>query len=144
MASARCDECGAPVDGTLDCRARLEGILAWEWNDPELQALHFLTVAAYHLQHPSAFLPEALERLWQNLGDYLDGRVTVDELRRRTGAAFDGPRRVLLPEEARVPVLRSWSSTVASVYPGAGPHAAADRVRSWADGVRRERPRPPA
>ncbi len=141
-AASRCDECGAPVDGDLDCRSRLEGLLAWEWSDPALQAVHFLTVTAYNLQHPAQFSDEALDGLWVSLGDYLDGTATVHDLRRRARAAFDGPRRVLRREEERRPRSRAWSLTVATVYPGGGPHAASERVRAWAEAVRAER-RPP-
>ena len=50
---AICLECGTRrVDG-LTCWEQLGAILAWEWQDPELQAVHFLTVASYTLQHPA-------------------------------------------------------------------------------------------
>lgn len=123
----------------MDCRGRLEGILAWEWNDPALQAVHFLTVAAYNIQHPSAFTPEAIDGLWRSRVDYLDGRVSIEEIRRRTGTAFSGDRRVLVPASERTAAARAWSRTIASVYPGPGPGGAADRVRAWATSVGQER-----
>lgn len=46
-ASECCPECGGPkVDG-LDCWEQLGGVIAWEVEDPELAAEHFLTVASY-------------------------------------------------------------------------------------------------
>jgi hypothetical protein len=44
-----CPECGAPPVDDLDCGGQLGGIIAWEWQDPELMAQHFLTVASYNL-----------------------------------------------------------------------------------------------
>ena len=58
-----CPECGAPsVNGTT-CWEVLGALLAWEYDDPELQAEHFLTVASYNLQHPAQFTETALAGL---------------------------------------------------------------------------------
>jgi hypothetical protein len=39
-----CPECGAPRVNGMTCWEMLGMLLAWEYDDPELQAEHFLTV----------------------------------------------------------------------------------------------------
>ncbi len=41
-----CPECGAPVVDGLTCWEQLGLLIAWEFQDPELQAEHFLTVSS--------------------------------------------------------------------------------------------------
>ena len=60
-------------------------ILAWEWQDPELPAVHFLTVASYNLQHPAQFTGPALVGLREQFVAHLDEGVPVTEIRRRVG-----------------------------------------------------------
>lgn len=131
-----CPECGAPrVDG-MTCWEQLGGILAWEANDPELGAEHFLTVASYNLQHPSQFTDEALDGLRKAFVEHLDHGLPVAEIRRRMGKAFEGKARVMRPEPERRPVLRTWPMTVADVYLPDQPQGAAGRVRQWARSIR--------
>src|SRR5262249_19672063 len=78
-----CSECGAPrVDG-LTCWEQLGALLAREGDDAELRAEHFLTVAAYNLQHPAQFTEAALAGLRSAFVERLDHGVAVEELRRR-------------------------------------------------------------
>ncbi|MCB0185693.1 MAG: hypothetical protein KDE31_15605, partial [Caldilineaceae bacterium] len=56
----------------LDCRGQLGAMIAWEWQDPELMAQHFLTIASYNLQHPAQFTAEALAGLREQFIDHLD------------------------------------------------------------------------
>jgi hypothetical protein len=136
--AASCPECGAPpVDG-LTCAEQFGAVLAWEAHDPELQAEHFLTVAACNLQHPAQFTDKALAGLRAALIDRLDKGVAVEELRRRAAGVFDGPKRVLKPEAERRPVLRRWRLTIADVYIPDRPVGAAERVRRWAAAIRGE------
>jgi hypothetical protein len=133
-----CPECGAPqVDG-LTCWEQLGAILGWEFEDPELQAEHFLTVAAYNLQHPAQFTAEALADLQVALVDRLDHDVSTPVLRQRAAAKYNGKKRVLKPEAERRPVLRRWQMTIADVYLPDQPQGAAGRVRLWAAVIRRE------
>jgi len=133
-----CAECGAPpVDG-MDCWAQLGALLAWEWDDPALQAEHFLTVAAYNLQHPAQFTDDALVGLRSAFVDRLDRGVAVEELRRRAAGGFEGPKRVLKPAAERRPVPRRWRMTIADVYLPDEPRGAAERVRAWAAAIRAE------
>jgi hypothetical protein len=91
---ATCPECGAPRVTSLACWEQLGLLLAWEYEDPELQAEHFLTVASYNLQHPAQFTDEALARLCVVFIDHLDSDLAVEEIRRRVGRVFGGNRRL--------------------------------------------------
>ena len=136
--SGACQECGAPTVGELSCWEQLGALLAWESDDAELQAEHFLTVAAYNLQHPAQFTDEALTGLRAALVDRLDQGVAVQELRGRAARRFGGEKRVLKPASERHPILRRWSMTIAAVYTPEHPAGAANRVRAWAAATRRE------
>lgn len=127
-----CPECGAPVVNGLSCWEQLGVILAWEWQDPALLAVHFLTVASYNLQHPAQFTDEALAGLRLAFLDHLDQSTAIVELRRRVSSVAEGKTRVRKPEADRRPVLRQWPLTVADVYLSDQPQGAADRVRAWA------------
>ena len=130
-----CPECGAPVVDGLSCWEQLGAILAWEWQDPALLAVHFLTVASYNLQHPAQFTDDALAGLRAAFIEHLDQGVSVAEVRRRVSSVAEGKMRVLKPEANRRPVLRPWPMTVADVYLPDQPQGAADRVRAWAAAI---------
>jgi len=133
-----CPECGAPPVAGLGCWEQLGALLGWEYDDPELQAEHFLTVASYNLQHPAQFTDEALLGMRAAFCDHLDRGVAVQELRRRAARQFEGKPRVLKKPAERRPVLRRWSMTIADVYTPDQPAGAAERVRAWAAAIRRE------
>jgi hypothetical protein len=122
----------------MTCWEQLGGILGWEWEDPELAAEHFLTVASYNLQHPAQFVPEVLDGLRGAYIEHLDHGLPVPAIRRRMGKAHEGKVRVLRPESERQPVLRTWRMTVADVYMPDRPQGAAQRVRDWAASIRAE------
>ena len=135
---ARCPECGAPRLDGMTCWEQLGLLIAWEYDDPELQAEHFLTVASYNLQHPAQFTDEALAGLRAMFIEHLDNGLAVQEIRRRIGSAAAGNRRVLRDEAERRPGLRSWSMTIADVYVPDRPAGAGGRVRAWAGSIRNE------
>lgn len=129
-----CAECGAP-QALLTCRARLELLLAWEADDEALRGLHFLTVASYNLQHPAAFTDEARTGLEEAFRGYLDGRLTIADIRRQA-AGINGAVRVRRPRNEERPERRRWPMTIDAVaVPGEPAHAAA-RVRAWAESIR--------
>lgn len=136
--AAACPECGAPAVDGMGCWEMLGALIAWEYDDPELLAEHFLTVASYNLQHPAQFTDAAIDGLRVALADRLDRGVSVAELRRRASATYQGKTRVLRPEAERQPVLRRWPVTIADVYLPDRPDGAAGRVRAWAAAIRRE------
>ncbi|MCL5995988.1 MAG: DUF5946 family protein [Chloroflexi bacterium] len=123
-----CPECGAPrIDG-MTCWELLGAIGAWEFQDPELIAEHFLTVASYNLQHPAQFTDEALVWLREAFIDRLDHGVSTEVLRRRASAVYEGKKRVLKRKPERHPVLRPWRMTIADVYIPDHPEGAAERA----------------
>lgn len=133
-----CSECGAPQLDALTCWEQLGALLAWEWQDPALLAVHFLTVASYNLQHPAQFTEEAIHGLQAAFIDHLERGVPVAELRRRVSRFAEGKTRVLKQATARQPRLRCWSMTIVDVYLPDQPQGAADRVRAWAATIRQE------
>ena len=133
-----CPECGAPRVNDLSCWEMLGMLIAWEYDDPELQAEHFLTVASYNLQHPAQFTEATLAGLRAVLVERLDHGLGIAEIRRRVGKVAAGATRVLKPETERRPVLHQWTMTIADVYLPGQPQGAAERVRAWAAVIRRE------
>jgi len=113
----------------------LEQVTAWEWEDPGLGAMHFLIVASFNLQHPSAFTEDALARLSSAFVEHLDHGLPVASIRSRHATAFGGETRVLKPVAERTTLLRTWPMTVADAYAG-GPAGAVERVRQWIRAVR--------
>jgi hypothetical protein len=118
----------------------LGALIAWEYDDPELLAEHFLTVASYNLQHPAQFTEKTLAGLQAVFAERLDHGLGIAEIRRRVGKAAAGAARVLRPEADQRPVLRQWAMTIADVYLPDRPAGAADRVRAWAALIRAEMP----
>ncbi|MEZ4712711.1 MAG: DUF5946 family protein [Caldilineaceae bacterium] len=137
-AYSTCPECGAPTVDDLDCWGQLGAILAWEWQDPALMAQHFLTVAAYNLQHPAQFTDEALSGLRQQFINHLDNGVPIREIRRRVSSMAEGNTKIFIPEAERQPLLRRWRMTIAKVYLPNQPMGAVDRVKAWAASIRQE------
>lgn len=133
-----CPECGAPeVDG-LNCWWQLGAVCAWEWQDPELAALHFVTVASYNLQHPAQFTGETLAGLCAVYIAHLAHGLPIAEIRQRVGTMAAGKTRVLKTKSEQRPVLRRWPMTIADVYLSGQAQGAAARVRAWAAAIRRE------
>ena len=132
---ATCAECGATDLDGLDCQGMFGVLLAWEWQDPELLSVHFLTVGSYQLQHPASLTDDAVDGLRTAFSRFLDGELTTEQIRAQTASAYDGAGRVRRRAGDIQPRLRTWSMTVADVYAG-GQAGAAARVRDWAQVVR--------
>lgn len=66
-----------------------------EWQDSELLALHFTTVASFNVQHPAQFIGEALATLRYLYLDHLDRGTPVSDVRGQMASAFEGKTRVL-------------------------------------------------
>jgi hypothetical protein len=136
----RCEECGAPLEAGRACRDYFNDLLAREWEVPggPGEVAHFLAVASYNLQHPSAFEPEPLSGLGQTLSDILAGKATIAEARRRARKATEGPNRVRRRpgDPARQPEdwPSQWSMTVRDVC-DSPPDRYIQRVRDWAVSV---------
>jgi hypothetical protein len=133
-----CSECGAPLVDNMSCWEQLGGIIAWEYDDPELLAEHFKTVACYNLQHPAQFTDEAIAGLKTALIEHLDKGLSVPDIRRRNSKSYEGNKRVLKDISKRCPVQRTWKMTISDVYIPHCPERAAERVREWAAAIREE------
>jgi hypothetical protein len=138
-----CSECGAPVPNGGSCRDNFHALLNLEWQIPGGPGVapHFQAVASYGLQHPDSmnYTADTLSRLHTALADQLDGRATIDDLRRRTRWATDGSTRVIRrPGDAVVPWrCGGWPVTIADVLTGdPNAEAYAGRVAAWARSVR--------
>jgi hypothetical protein len=149
MAEAdQCPECGAPLPPAGSCRDNFHALLLLEAEIPGVAGsiLHFYAVAAYGLQHPDSmnYSADALSGLAASLADVLDGRVTMDDLKRRTRRAADGPTRVTRrARDEAVPWRRGgWPMTIAQVCTADTfgtfdtYEAYADRLVTWARSVR--------
>jgi hypothetical protein len=115
----------------------LGALIAWEYDDADLRAEHFLIVASYNLQHPAQFSEATLAGLQAVFAERLDHGLGIAEIRRRVGKAAAGAARVVKPESERQPILRQWLMTIADVYLPDQPQGAAERVRAWAAVIRR-------
>ena len=133
-----CPECGAPEQEGLNCWGQLGSIIAWEYDDPELLAEHFKSVACYNLQHPAMFQDNTLEGLQEVFIQHLDHGLPISEIRKRMGKLGEGTNRVLKKEHERTPILRNWPMTIDKVYIPGNPEGAAQRVREWAKRIRSE------
>ncbi len=122
----------------MSCWEQFGGVLAWEWHDPDLQSVHFLTVASYNFQHPAQFTHEALEKLQEMFIDHLDNGTPVSLLRQRMARNAAGEKKVLRDVAIQQKILRHWHMTIADVYLPDHPQEAADRVRAWASSIRSE------
>lgn len=136
-----CPECGAPVPAGGACLDHFHALLVLEGTFPGMAGAipHFYLVAAYNLQHPDSvgLTAEALHGLRRNLADALDGKASVEELRRRARRDTDGPTRVRRrPGDPPVEWYRGpWPANVtdvliatAATYP--------QLVEAWARSVR--------
>jgi hypothetical protein len=133
-----CTECGASEQEGLNCWGQLGALIAWEYDDPELLAEHFKTVASYNLQHPAMFQDSAIEGLRQVFIEHHDHALPISEIRKRMGKTNEGSNRVLKKEHERTPVLRKWPMTIDKIYIPGHPDNAAQRVRDWAKSIRSE------
>ena len=125
------------VDG-MTCWEQLGSMIAWEYQDAELLAEHFLTVASYNLQHPAQFTDEAIAGLQSSFLERLQHGLPISAIRRRAGAAYAGSKRVKRDIADRHPVFHPWSMTIADVYLPNHPQNAAQRVRTWAATIQHE------
>jgi hypothetical protein len=137
-----CPECGAAVPDGGSCRDHFHALLLLEWQIPGGAGLlaHFYAVAAYALQHPRSmnYTAESLTGLRQSVADALEGRITIEGLRRRARRGAEAAGRVTRREsDAEIPEpVGAWSMSVEDVLtvePRA--EAYAERVTAWARSV---------
>jgi hypothetical protein len=136
-----CPECGALVPEGGACMDHFHALLVLEGSFPGMAGsiLHFYAVACYNLQHPDSMglNVEALKGLRRNLADALNGKAPVEELRRRTRQATDGPTRVRRrPSDPPVEWYRGpWPVNVTSVLTATAT-TYPNLVEAWARAIR--------
>ncbi len=139
--SELCPECGASVAEGESCRDNFHALLALEAQVPEAAGAlpHFYAVACYALQHPEGmgYTERALADLRVGVGEALDGRAGIAQLRERARRVASGGRVMRKPGD-EVPRWRveRWPMTVADVCAG-GVEGYAERVAEWARSIRR-------
>jgi hypothetical protein len=101
---------------------------------------HFYAVASYALQHPDSmnYSADALASVREGVSAALEGRATLEDLRRHARRQFNGATRVTRrPEEPLVNWWRGeWPITVADILANTTPDTYADDVTRWARSVR--------
>jgi hypothetical protein len=135
-----CPECGAttPTDGA--CRDNFHALLLLESEVPggPGSLAHFLVVGSYVLQHPESmgYTAEALAGLRRILGDALEGRASLDRIRRRVRHVAEGTSRVTRRggDEVVRWQIAAWPMTVADVF-AAGIEGNAGCVEHWARSI---------
>lgn len=138
---ARCAECGAPLPQGGECRDLFESLLLLEGEIPGSAGSisHFYAVSTYLLQHPDSMslTQEALDRLRVAAADALDGRVSLDDLRRRARWVASVAERVTRRPGQAAPDWRrgGWAMTITEVLT-ADENTYADVVRAWAQSAR--------
>jgi len=138
-APEKCPECGSEWSNGTNCRARFEQMLAWEFEYPEINTVHHLTVLCYHLQHPSLYSPEGLHGAIRLLAEFLDGKIKPEEVRRRDRQKLDsGARRYKIKGTPAAHGVYQppvhWTMTAADVIAGE-PAFYDQNVKKWARSV---------
>lgn len=143
--SSMCPDCGAVLPESGTCRNYLNELIVLEAQVPGAGSAlpHFLAVASYNLQHPSAFMPSALSGLRRTVADVLAERATLEDALRRARHSSEGATRVVrrpdtvLSNEDQI-VLRArprkWNMTVLDVC-RVRPEQYVDQVHRWAVSV---------
>lgn len=92
-----CPECQAPVPEGGSCRDNFHALLLLESEIPggPGEVPHFYAVGSYALQHPESmgYTAETLAGLRACLADHLDGRASLDAVRRRVRRGAEGAKR---------------------------------------------------
>ncbi|HEU4561448.1 MAG TPA: DUF5946 family protein [Longimicrobium sp.] len=135
-----CPECGAVVPEGGTCRDNFHALLVLEAQVPGAAGAlpHFYLVSSYALQHPESmgYTERALADLRTGVGEALDGRAGIPQLRERARRVASGGR-VMRKEGDAVPRWRveRWPIIVADVLAG-GVEGYAGRVAEWARSIR--------
>jgi hypothetical protein len=135
-----CPECGAPLPTDGTCRDNFYTLLYLESQVPDGagELPHFLAVSCYALQHPISFnyKTEILHSLLESLGEVLDGRLTLNQLRQRTRRAAKGSTPITRRPSEPLPdwYIGAWALNVSDVW-AAGVEGYGTAVHHWAKSV---------
>lgn len=142
MSHPCCPECGATIPENGSCMDNFHALLTLEWEVPRGPAgevAHFYAVGSYVLQHPDSmnYTAGALAGLRSSLADQLDGKASLEDIRRRVRGDAEGARRITRRAGDEVVSWRvvSWPMTVADVCAG-GAEGYVERVEQWARSIR--------
>ena len=134
-----CPECGAEWHDGQTCQDAFYQMLAWEFEYPGNGAVHHLMVLCYHLQHPHLYSPEGLHLATQLLADFLEHRLTPEQVRSERREYVNSNKRTWkikgTPSSYGVykhPVF--WTLTGMNVIAN-GPDNYCESVRTWAQSV---------
>jgi hypothetical protein len=135
----KCPECASDWSNGITCRDHFEQMLAWELEYPEVNTVHHLTVACYHIQHPSLYSPEGLRGAIHLLAEFLDSGITPLEVRQRDRQKLDsGVRKYKIKgtpaSHGGYPSPVPWTMTADDVIAG-GPAQYDQNVKKWARSV---------
>src|SRR5262245_5473515 len=120
-ALSKCPECGAGIVAGGSCQENFHDLLALESqlpNGPDLLA-HFYAVSSYNLQHPASMrlTADALEGLRATVADVLDGKIMLEQARRRASRGARASGRVT--RRGHDPIVAwgvaSWPITVKDI-----------------------------
>ncbi|MBA3692979.1 MAG: hypothetical protein H0W77_06010 [Acidobacteria bacterium] len=129
-----CEDCGAVVaEGKAGCLKLFEEILAREFSDYRYGKIHRLTVDAYSLQHPDAYMRSGKSFAAHLTGIYTalesEDALAVNQTVQKwlnTNPKFDKPAR--LPEQR-------GNITVTYIYSAVDADEHSKRVQEWARDV---------
>ena len=126
-----CQDCGAVVaEGNAGCLKLFEEILAREFSDYRYGRIHRLTVDAYSLQHPEAYM-----RSGKSFAAHLTGMCAAIE-NKSTHALNQAVQKWLstnpkIEKPVKIPKQRG-DLTITYIHSAADPEEHTKRVREWA------------
>ena len=134
---SQCSECGAP---NAICQARFDEFLVLEFTDARFGAVHYLTVAAYMLQHSSKLTMEGwlFERVM--LRQFLIEKKMPAFIRKLNHDKVDGRKRDFkIKSKTGRPVIsrNTWEKSILDVRTDNAEDYCAD-VKTWAMAVLHE------
>ena len=129
-----CEDCGAVVaEGRSGCLKLFEEILAREFSDYRYGRVHRLTVDAYALQHPDAYM-----RSGKSFAAHLTGMCAAleyeDALALNQTIQKWLSTNPKIEKPVRLPAVRG-AITITHIHHASNPEAHVARVREWAQEV---------
>jgi hypothetical protein len=133
-----CPECGAKWVDDQTCEQAFHQMLFWEAEDSAVWVVHHLMVICYYLQHPSLYSPEGLKHSAGLLHQFVEEKISPQEVRRQQKEQVDSGKRDWKiagakhgnPGSYSVPV--AWKVTAPEVISGGIEHYI-ERVYAWAE-----------
>lgn len=137
---SHCIECGAPLADGTECRAYLDEMIKWDFEDfAGVGQIHHLTVLAYNLQHPSVYSKKGLEDAKQFLQEFVIQNASFQEHdernRRRLSSDVRDWKITGTPEDhGSYAIEPHWTMTATDVVSG-GLENYVENVHKWSKAV---------